>query len=262
MTTSEKPVRRQDYERLKQRVRLAEKTNYSRLILFESGDEWLKMGGNSLLIYYYDIAKRSLKEKPNILPDTDYTKTIFEDGIISFFGTNAIEKKLKKAGVLKEKIKRDGGVIFELNFSVSEKEIKAHLLELQLEKRRALEVLNPKIMLEPEIYECIRSIQKRIFETVRNTTSFERDYNGLKLCEFSLEICRQYNYMNLGRVKEPEGWDKILDLIDRLSTEITFVIELKIWSQDTSVAVATKLVQLKRLCERKLKNVTSSTGQK
>ena len=44
------------YEKVKGKVKELEEKNFSRLVLFSSGSEWFKMGGNSLLIYKYVIA--------------------------------------------------------------------------------------------------------------------------------------------------------------------------------------------------------------
>ena len=85
----EKKRRREEYSRVKAEVKKLEDNNFSHLIMFGSGKDWYKMGGNSLYIYYYEIAKKILGLKPNIQPDTDYSSTIFKEGLISFRGVES-----------------------------------------------------------------------------------------------------------------------------------------------------------------------------
>ena len=249
------------YERLKQKIIELEAENYSKLVLFSSGGEWFKMGGNSLLIYKYVIAPM-LNLKPTIQPDTDYMKTQFVGGLISFRGPEAIRKKLERAKVLKEERKGGATIVFELNFSVTEEQLKEFSDEARYEQERALTILKPPVVLVPVIYDKLRHVQKRVFETVRKMSIFERDYNGLLIAEYSRKMVKYYMMINNRMMDEVEGWEKILEANNLLMIEIAFAAELKIWRQDIAISVGAELIEIKRDAEKELRRIEKEKLEK
>ena len=254
--------KKQKYEKVKAEVKRLEEKNFSHLILFRSGEEWMKMAGNSLLIYYYLIAP-TINVKPNLQPDTDYTETIFPGGVLSFRGTAALEKKLKKADVLKGKKEAGELVVYELNFRASTEEIEKCRGEMKYDQERALSVLRPATVLAPDIYDSLRHIQKRVFEVVRKMSVFERDYNGNLIAEYSRKMIKYYMMINNGAIEEPEGWKKILETDTLLIMEIVFATELKEWRQDVAISIGSELIEVKRAVERRLngKGVVKKAAQ-
>lgn len=252
---SSKKVDKKAYNSLKQKVKKLEENNYSRLILFESGNDWYKMAGNSMLIYYYEIAKKRLDLKLNIQPDTDYTQTLFEEGVLSFHGADSLEKKLKRLDILKERRDGGGAIVYELNFKISKEEIgKFHEFLLE-DQERAAKILQPKILLHPEIYKKLRHIQKRTFEVVRKMSSFEREYNGLRIAEYAQKMTRYYMSMNNGLLKEKDGWEKICNLCQELVAEISIAMDLKEWRQDVAISIGEEVIETRRECEKRLKSI-------
>ena len=253
-TTKNRKAERERYEIVKEKVKKLEEKNFSRLVLFRSGEEWLKMGGNSLLIYYYIIAPK-LKVKPNLQPDTDYTREIFEDGILSFRGVEAIRKKLEKLDVIKAEREGLDSVVFELNFSVSAKEIERLKDELEYEQEKRLTILKPAVVLVPIVYEKLRHIQRRVFETVRKMSIYERDYNGLLMAEYSRKMVKYYMMINNGLLAPKEGYRKIQEVNNLLMIEISFATELKIWRQDVAVSIGAELIEVKREVDLELRRL-------
>ena len=255
-TAVEKSFRRrkkEEYDRVKSEVKELEQSNFSELLLFRSGGDWFKMGGNSLLIYYFDIAKKILDLKPTIQPDTDYSKTIFEDGILSFRGIDGIRERLKKAEVLKEVKSEKTIVRFRLNFSVRKEEIEELKERLREERETAMAVLRPMVILYPVVYREIRHVQKRVFEVVRKMSSYERDYNGNLMADYSRRIAKYYLMLNNGMLAEKEGWKKIIEMVNLLMIEVTFASELGEIRHDIAVSVGAELVKIKREIENNMK---------
>ena len=248
----EKKRRREEYSRVKAEVKKLEDNNFSHLIMFGSGKDWYKMGGNSLYIYYYEIAKKILGLKPNIQPDTDYSSTIFEEGLISFRGVEPLQKKLEKAKVLSDKQVGKNVVMFRLNFSVTKGDIDRFREDFRFERERALTILRPNVVLYPKVYEHIRRVQKRVFEVVRKMSVFERDYNGLLMAEYSRKIAKYYMLLNSRTLSEKDGWKKIYELTNLLIIEISFAAELKEWRQDVAVSIGAELIEIKREAEKRL----------
>ena len=219
------------------------------------------MGGNSLLIYYYEIARKLLKQKPNLQPDTDYTKCIFEDGVLSFHGTDSIEKRLNKVGVLKEKRSGSTSIVYEMNFTVSQERITELRAKLKAEQERAISILRPSAILVPEIYEQLRHILKRIFECVRKMNAFERDFNGLVMTNCARDMLKSYRMINSGLIDEKAGWSAIYEKADYLIYELSFTSDLRIWRQDVIVSIGADIIQLKRLLEKKLEADGKASGK-
>ena len=242
------------YNDLKAAVKKLEEKNYSRLILFKSGKDWYKMAGNSLLIYKNSIATQ-LKVRVNIQPDTDYTKTIFEEGIVSFRGTDGLKKRLEEAGRLRAMNEVKNLVVFDLNFVTAQRQIEEFRRNLLDEQERSLAVLKPDIVLLPEVYGKIRYIQKRIFETVRKMSVYEREYNGLVMSQYSREMTKYYMMMNNEMISEEEGWKKVLEMANLLIIEVTFVTELKVIRQDVGVNIGADLMDVRHAAERKIEKL-------
>ena len=240
------------YEELKEAIKNLEEKNFSRLILFHSGGkEWYKMGGNSLLIYKNKIVPQ-LKIRTNVQPDTDYTKCIFEEGVISFRGVESLKERLEKAEKLKKITRRGEAVIFDLNLVVTEEEMQEYREELKDERERAVAVLRADIVLSPEIYGKLKYIQRRVFETVRKMSVYERSYNGMVMTEYSRMLTKTYMMMNNNMMDVKEGWKEILRLTNLLIIEITFVTELKVIRSDVGASIGAELVDVKKMVEKEI----------
>ena len=241
------------YDRLKRKVKRLENKNFSKLILFESGGEWYEMGGNSLLIYAFEIMKPFFHKKVGILRDTDYGTVTFPDGVISFRGTEAIERRLKTADVLKERREGGGAVIFELTFSVTPDTIIGRRAELKTEAERVNRLIRPQVAIEPEIYTTLRHIQGKTYTAMRKSAPLDRAYNGNLIAAEGREMMKLYLKINNGTASEAEGWRELLRRVSDLMLEVSFCVELNIWETSTAVALQSDLREVKRRLERKLK---------
>lgn len=247
---TDKKSDRAKYEELKTAIKKLEETNKSCLILFKSGKDWYKMGGNSVLIYKFSIAPL-LKVRVNVQPDTDYTKTVFEDGVVCFRGVEGIKSKLREIGKLKKVQVRNDVYILELNFALTEKQIEEMRGKVCVENEKKMEVLNPDIILLPEIYGRLKYVQRRLFETVRKMTVYERDYNGFIMAKYSRELTKMYMMMNNGMIGEEEGWKEIARLTNLLLIEVTFATELKVLKPDLGSNIGKELVEVRKVAERR-----------
>ncbi len=237
------------YEKTKALIKNLEDKNYSNLIIFRSGAEWYKMGGNSLLIYFFKIAPE-LGIKPNIQADTDYTKIIFAEGVISFRGVKALEEKLKRLKVINSKKENADYTIFELNFRVDPAQTNFYREELTDEREKLLKTIAPKITVKPILYSKLRHLQKRIFEIVRKMTEYERKYNGYLLADYSRKLTKYYLMANVELMAEEDCWSKINELIiELLKIEFLFVLELKIINQNTAANIFEEIVKIKKMVD-------------
>ena len=253
---SKQTLEKAKYEELKAVVKKLEEKNYSRLIVFRSGSkDWYKMGGNSVLIYKNQIVPH-LKMKANIQPDTDFTKTLFEDGVVSFRGTESLQERLQKIEKLKRVTKKNDVVVFDLTFVTTIEQMEQYREELRDEKERACAILKANIVLAPEVYGKLKYIQKRIFETVRKMTVYERSYNGMVMAEYSRLMTKNYMMMNNNMISEKEGWSEILRLTNLLIMEVTFVTELNVLRSDVGANIGAELIDVRKASEKALRRLS------
>lgn len=232
LSKAAKQSARQSYDKIKAEVAKLEKQNFSRIIAFRSGasGEWYKIGGNSMLIYYYEVCQKILNVRPNIQADTDFSTTNFPEGVICVRGLETLEKRLERAEVLKEKrVGKSGTVVFELKINVPEPIMKKLQEETVEAQERALSVVRPKMTLDPEVYSILRHLQKRVYEEVRKMTEYEREYIGLDAAKMTRMMMETYFMMNTNvEMGGTTGWERIYRLARELSYILSFMTDLKI----------------------------------
>lgn len=254
-----KPLsKRARYDHLKREIQKREQTNYSRLYLFHTGNDWYKMSGNSLLIFVYEIAPK-IPIKPNILPDTDYTETIFDEGLISFHGLETLERRLRKVDVLKEIKKAENVAMFELNFAIPAKRMNELREVLKEEQEHAVSVLKPDIVLMPMIYTKMRHLMKRTYEVTRKMPIYARDVSGKKMMYFAKEIVNTYLLINKELMDQMQGWNEIALMAEKLQIEMAIAVELKILDQNSAVSIGGELIELKKMLKKEVRRRNATT---
>ncbi len=221
---------RQVYDTTKNKVVELEKQNVSRIIAFQSDakGEWYKIGGNSLLLYYFEICQKILNLHPTIQPDTDFSSATFPEGVICIRGLAALEKRLARAQVLKTKRAGGNTVVYELNISLPLETLDKLRADLIHSREEALAVVRPKSSLDPEAYDYIRHLERRVYEEARKFNSFDREYIGLEAIRLAHRMTTVYFDMNTGLISESSGWKEIYTLARRLSYDLSTVTDLKI----------------------------------
>lgn len=243
---------RAKYAEIKKTIYKRELSNHSRLFLFNTGDDWYKMSGNSLLIFVYEIAPK-IPLKPNILPDNDYTDTIFEEGLVSFHGIDSLKKRLEKVKVLKEVHKTDDVVAFDLNFEVSDKRLIELKEILKEDQERAVAILKPEVILVPTAYTKMRHVMKRTFEVTRKMPVTSRDVCGERMMFYAKEIVNTYLLMNKEIISEQKAWPEMLKMAEKLQIEMAIAVELKVLDQNSAVSIGGDLINLKHILKREIK---------
>lgn len=243
---------RQGYDAVKAEVAKLEKQNFSKIIAFKSGasGEWYKIGGNSMLIYYYEVCQKILNIHPNIQPDTDFSTTNFETGVICVRGLETLEKRLKKAEVLKARRIGGGTVVYDLKIKLSEETLNKLREETVAARERALSVVRPNATLDPETYRLLRHLQKRMYEEARKMTAFDRAYVGEDAARVSRKMTELYFDMSEGLTPAPEGWKMIYKLANDLSYLMNFMTDLKISQVAPMTRLWDDLTQLIRQVKR------------
>ena len=242
------------YAALKKRVFDFEQTNFSNLILFSSGKDWYKMSGHSLLIYKYKIAPIT-EYRVNILPDTDYTDVIFDEGVVSFRNLDSLQKRLEKSGVFKNILTGGGTAKFELNFTVKPEEIEEWKELLVAEQEKAIALVKPEIIIMPQAYTKMRHVLKRTYEVTRKLNVIERECGGRAMMDYAKQIVETYLLMNKKMIPEEEGWQKMLELAEMLQAEIAMGVELKYLTPKAAVGIGEDLISLKRTLNNRIKKL-------
>ena len=240
------------YAVLKKSVENYETTNFSTLMLFKSGKDWYKMAGNSLLIYKYKIAPLA-GHRINVLPDNDYTDVIFDEGIVSFRNIDALKERLEKTNVYKSTLVGRETIRFGLNFVIEPEEIAELKRQLVNDQEKAASLLKPEIVMMPQAYTKMRHVMKRTYELTRKMNIIDRDCGGRKMMGHAKDMVETYLLMNKNIVPEKEGWEKLLELAEKLQTEIVIGVELKYITQKSAISVGEELISLKRTLKNRIK---------
>lgn len=238
--------RKSEYKAAKRAALVAEKTNNSRLILFGSGNDWWKMGGNSLLIYAYYVCPK-LHLTPNIVADTDYGKEIFEDGVISFRSLDKLENALTELKLLAGPRKVLGAkAVFELNKKFTAKELASYLASRHEEDEKAYSLVRPTIIIRPMVGGRIRTVLGNIHFGVKNMQGFDRDTYGADILRPCIDMEYVYLAMNKNQISESEGWPQILRDIEEIQLRLSIAVELKIIKKNYILESWADLVDLRK----------------
>ena len=210
------------FRKIKAEVYEREKANRSQIIVFPSGKGWYKIGGASMLLYYYEIAQKVLRRMPRIQPDLDYGELKFRLGVISIRDPEAVQERIEKAGALKL-AKRETSGIFEI-----------------------------APISEAEDYRRIKHVFKRACEVVRKMREYDRVCIGYRIVAHTRKILQVYMLMAEGMVAELEAWREIYKYAKLLLNELGLTVDLMMWQNEIAVAIGTDVAAIKRLAERKL----------
>ena len=247
------------FRKIKAEVYEREKANRSQIIVFPSGKGWYKIGGASMLLYYYEIAQKVLRRMPRIQPDLDYGELKFRLGVISIRDPEAVQERIEKAGALKLAKREASGIfVYTLKQQCDTERLKDYIEELKFAQDRAMAVLEIAPISEAEDYRRIKHVFKRACEVVRKMREYDRVCMGYRIVAHTRKILQVYMLMAEGMVAELEAWREIYKYAKLLLNELGLTVDLMMWQNEIAVAIGTDVAAIKRLAERKLDKARAS----
>lgn len=228
-----------------------EEKNFSKLILFRVGRDWWKLGGNSALIYYADLAPR-LGLNPRLLKDLDFGEK-FEDGVISVRKVEKFIENLKKIKV-ELMTRSDFAVVFKLKMALTETEMEKikkseAVKEESLRDKMITDFLSPKLLLAAE------ELAKAVYEGARKGNSISRQFYLDDMAREGVVPLRIIKRMANKEMKPEEGILKIKERNERVAETLFVAFSLGLMDIKTCARIQTKLERVRemvRVEERKI----------
>ena len=235
--------------------------NFQHLVLWPASDKdtnekkFYNMGGNSAIIYVYEIAPR-IKRKATLRFDMDNGDTKFNSGICSILDLESLEKALKEIGVKRvNKITKgyEDFVIFKLGREYSKTEIREMLKQEQHRLDQLNKLLYAKV-LYPDIHRQILELKKLLPAKVKNMDKTYRSVVGMKVIDTLFRLIKLYSQMTHGDMEEYEAAKQMMLESDMLLSEVSIMNELKLWNVSVCIRVGEITVGLRKLLKAKIIN--------
>jgi len=246
------------YRENKKKVIDLESRNKQFLVLWPASDsdtnkdhKFYNMGGNSAIIYCYEIGPR-IKRKPTLRRDMDNGTEKFHSGICSVQDVDKLTEKLAEIGIRRQK---DFGdlVIFKLHREYLKTEIR-EMLKAEQAKLDALNKLLYSKVLYPDIHAQILELKRLIPAKVKNMDKTYREVVGMEMIRSMMELVKNYSQMAHGDVEPKVGAKAMMLETDMILEEISLFNELKIWEVSACSRVGSVVVGLRQLLKGKILN--------
>lgn len=250
------------YRKLKKSAMEAEKRNSQYLILFPASDidvapngkRFYNMGGNSAVIYAYEIGPR-MGRHPKLRHDMDSgdKETKFKGGICSIADLDLFESKLSELGILKTDSMVEGLIFFKLNREYS----KSEMHEMRKQEQKRVDQLNSLLyskVLYPDIHMPIIELLRIVPVKVRKMERIYRDMFGSAMVGSVMRLARLYAAMTHGDMKELDAAKKMNAELNVLLVQTSMFNELGVWDIPICMRIGTIVVGLKQLLKGKIIN--------
>ena len=175
----QKRTEKEFYEKMKERLLIREKNNYSEIcVMREAGSTWWKMFGHSAVIYSKKLAEEIGLSEVRLQVDQDYGLRS-EEGWVAVKNINELVANLARINVLPE-VDQDLSKIFKLGYALTED---AYVALLEQDERQ---IANTNRLILPEekmvgLNAAIRDLLKTTHEGVRRMDAPSREAYGMPL---------------------------------------------------------------------------------
>ena len=237
-----------EFEKIKAEVFEFEKRNKSKLVAFQSKGGWWKMGGNSALFYYHQVAPR-IGAEPKLNPDRDFYSK-FSTGIISIKDLPKLTEKLKEVGI--EKVKDAEMIkIFDLGYVTSDEEITTLKKAEGAKRKKVNQVVLPKVVL-PDIHVHLMEMSQIAYNQFRNADPMQREYLAADFAKEMRDITTGFILMAKGEIECTEGLMQIKSGLVKIEVMLKLAMELKIWKLDACVRFSDLLIDTNNLVGKEI----------
>lgn len=244
------------YYQQKELAAALEKTNDHKLIAFPSvykggaKDEWLKLGGNSLLFYKYYIAPRLGKKNVKINQDNE-TRCKFKDGLAMVHWKKLFLENMDR---LKYKyIEEDGLIKVDIKHTFTADEIKSMATREKTERVMANRLIVPEAI-EPKVYAKLLKLAEIMPYKAKSIEKTFRGDFGTGLNRAVTEMLMIYAQMVDGLISPANAKVLLKKSIAKMGAILIILNEAKIFDVETEYKLGKILAELKDSVEE-IKNV-------
>lgn len=256
-------VDKNEYIRLKRRAIKFEKKNnqYILLIPCDGDQDWYEMGDISALIYKYRICM-PMGKPVSLMDDGDSFYLQYQYGRVRTRGTEAVRKRIQKAGQYKDEQEKDGCIIFQLRSAYSQSEI-ARIKEDEMSRQAAINSIIKVDFADPALFQKLTEVATRLHRICLNRMDkISRELNGKVMVGLIDAILRRYYEISYG-TGEGDGrlppervkalWQEMRTSSRSLLVELQIVAGLKIWDKTICANIGKDVDEIIKMIERNLR---------
>ncbi len=255
---------RKVYEEYNKRKRLAFEAmgrSKSHLVLYLASDgdnpnttkKFYNLGGDSAVIYAYDIAPRIGKKDVILRPDLDGTSIKFKY-VTSIANLPVLTEKLKEIGVNRVPSKSGDQVVY---FDLKQKYDKDQIHALLQAHRDEVAELN-KILFTgvvfPDIHVLILDIREAVYHKIMKMNRADREVLESEILKPVFRLADLNALIQHGDIELAEGGKEMIKAIDILYDRVKMVEGLDLWELSSCARVGKMAAGLRNLVVGKIVN--------
>ena len=257
--------KRESYARYNERKKIvfeAEERNFEHLVLFLASDgdnpnqkkKFYIMGGNSAIIYAYDIAPRIGRKSVVLRPDLDNGYYKFKHGVTAVADLALLTEKLKEIGIEREPVKNNDLIVyFRLKRKYENEEIKA-LLKLHRDEVNEMNKILYTNVVFPDIHRQTMELRTVVYHKLIKMTRTDREILQEKILEPVFKVSDTYALMAHGDKDVIVAGAEMAEAIDILMDRVAMLADLELWDVASSARVGKIAAGLKNLVVGKMVN--------
>ncbi|MBR0424284.1 hypothetical protein IJI79_02195 [Candidatus Saccharibacteria bacterium] len=267
-TAAEKQRDYAEYYERKKIVFEAEDRNEEYLVLFLASDgnnpnkekKFYNMGGNSALIYAYDIGPMIGRNNVIIKPDLDNGYYKFKRGMVSVADLALLTEKLKQVGI--ERVPRDNDdliVYFKLKRKYSKDDIKGLIAMHRDEVKEVNKILYTNVVF-PDIHKQTMDLRTTVYHKLLKIARTDREILQDKILGPVFAITDTYALMAHGDMDVREAGEKMVVNIDILMDRMSMIMDLQLLEISSMARMGKIAAGLRNLVVGKMVNYRAPSG--
>lgn len=251
-----------EYEKRKKIVFEAEERNFQHLVLFLASDgnvpgkekKFYNMGGNSAIIYAYDIAPRIGKKDIALRPDLDNGRYKFKTGVTSIANLELLTEKLAKIGIERLPDKNGGLIVcFRLKNKYTKDMIKT-LVDVHRDKIKEVNQMLYTNVLFPDIHVLAMDLRTTVYHKMMNVSRTDREVLQDQILGPVFKITDTYALMAHGDMDVAEAGFLMVRDIDILMDRVGMMLDLKLFDVTSTARIGKIMAGLRKLVVGKMIN--------
>ena len=257
--------KREAYARYNERKKIvfeAEERNFEHLVLFLASDvynpntkkKFYIMGGNSAIIYAYDIAPRIGRKNVMLRPDLDNGYYKFKHGVTAVADLVLLTEKLQEIGIERVPTKNNDLIVyFRLKRKYENAEIKSLLKVHRDEVKEMNKILYTNVVF-PDIHRQTMELRTVVYHKMIKMARTDREILQDRILDPVFAISDAYTLMAHGDIEVISAGVRMVEEIDILMDRVAMLSDMEFWDVAACARVGKIAAGLKNLVVGKMVN--------
>lgn len=241
-------------KRTKEYVYDLEKTNRKYIIIYRSGSNWWKMGGNSALYFAYVLARRLKNYRlPKVRPDTDYYYK-FETGTVSLKDVDGLVHRLTTELGLKLAKETEYIRVLELEYKMTDSELKRLKDAEHKWHEQANQIVVPE-NIYPELYFQLERAYTDFCHVLAKMTRPDRVTFGDRIEQLGHRALMDYYHLANGELEVMAGLKSIIFNLSEMTYALKELAEVGVMERERMMRESLLVLEAKDIAKRALKRL-------